>query len=1074
MPFEVDLGVGPTSVAGPEAKRLTWRSSLRIGAGRAQHLKGLGCHPGRSQMLISQCIATPAGERQESRKAKFQAEVDGLKKELYLLEAELEDVVLDGFEDSPYNRDLARRPRRKMRRKELQTQRSESEPALRLHRHSPAQQGSSPKDLLRGRDFPSPDGSKLQSHGGRGVARDASRRSKSQPHQESQRLPPLQGADQVSGGSFPRRGCLSPARNHDRPPQLSVTLPAIDAATEGGSKAEFLMQTLSSPSPKRRTLQSQALWQICSTAHSISEELDRTCAQLERFREDDWASKVLSNVEDEASASREWCSGVDAMESPAHRSASGDFLDESASVALSRRASSDMIEPVLDEARLQAAFSKFTEPGTKDLSIDNLPQLLRFLGHPLLGTAEQDAQDIAKDITMYEYLNFDEFFSFMQKYIEYEREHFHEVFNTFDKDESGELSIGELRKLLQDLEIMTLSAMFKEALQAVDVDCNGQLNFKEFLKFLRIYTKNEGFTEKETSEIKQIVSQVGYVYSVGSKALESLQLPVDLLEEVLVRFFGMHAAQDAHKLLEELAERNKLNNPDGGIDSEPEMITLPDILLYARRIREIHYHRLKSFQAEDQSTNDMTSVLYRSTSIFMCKQNEHKANQKVVIRGSTLAEFARFDSNNDDKIDERELKKALLKMGYEPLTMVIHEILDEVLPEPWTAGRELEFDEFFDFLLVYRQREGFLKSEVEMLRRIFFNFDEDNSGSVSTLELGDVFRYMGYSPSVDELKHYILMVDEDRSNELNFKEFLKLMQVHRSSVIQGMRNAFVACMDKKTDTLPRAQVRSALEKLGHHSPSKELIQRLPSVAMDFDDFVRLVDECHQVLVAEQRKRAGFSDSELEKISETFNNFDKDGSGDINKSEMHLLFQAFGWQPKTQQEQRDIFGHLDRARALAREAGVQDTSPDGAATVKLWEFVQLWRMIQRQQEGAQEKMMARLAHELKFTLPEVTEFREIFLHWINVRQHEADENDDGDTLHLEHDSDEGIERETVRRICRSMGVKLTTVIKQRLDKELDLLLDGNKTLDFQAFLHLMRWIIDTGFGGICPAERPSLR
>eukprot|EP00439_Symbiodinium_sp_Y106_P034486 s7348_g4.t1 len=41
----------------------------------------------------------------------------------------------------------------------------------------------------------------------------------------------------------------------------------------------------------------------------------------------------------------------------------------------------------------------------------------------------------------------------------------------------------------------------------------------------------------------------------------------------------------------------------------------------------------------------------------------------------------------------------------------------------------------------------------------------DGSGSISTLELSDIFREFGYRISVEALHHYIDRVDEDGSNQ---------------------------------------------------------------------------------------------------------------------------------------------------------------------------------------------------------------------------------------------------------------------------------------------------------------------
>mmetsp|Transcript_110364 Transcript_110364/g.202326 ORF Transcript_110364/g.202326 Transcript_110364/m.202326 type:complete len:225 (+) Transcript_110364:1872-2546(+) len=200
---------------------------------------------------------------------------------------------------------------------------------------------------------------------------------------------------------------------------------------------------------------------------------------------------------------------------------------------------------------------------------------------------------------------------------------------------------------------------------------------------------------------------------------------------------------------------------------------------------------------------------------------------------------------------------------------------------------------------------------------------------------------------------------------------------------------------------------------------------------------------------------------MEEILELFRRFDKDGSGDIDCTELQLIFAAFGWAPKTEEEQQDIYGRLDRARALAREAGVEEVSPFGSGFVTKWEYVQLARMIRRQQETAHERHMAKLAQELRFSMPEVSEFHEVFLFWLKEEEQSDEEEEEGDAAK----PDKALSRDIVRRLIRTMGVRFTTETKETLDRQLEVFAGDSVDIDFPAFLHLMRWILDTNFGGL---------
>jgi len=696
----------------------------------------------------------------------------------------------------------------------------------------------------------------------------------------------------------------------------------------------------------------------------------------------------------------------------------------------------------ISEERLKHAFLNFVEPGTFDLAIQNLLELLRYVGHPVISSTGEAVEDLVREITTYEYLDYDEYISFMERYAEYEKEHFHEVFHNYDDDGSGELDLRELRQLLKEVGIMTLSGMFSEAIEVVDVDNNGQLDFEEFLKFLKIYQRNEGFTSEEVEDICESIDQLRDSEFVPPE--RGPGIPVELLADILIRFFGVHTTDDANDLQQKLIDRHVLHNPHA---NPSFMLSVTDVLLCGRQLREKYYHDLKNPPKEEAVPGGSST----------------RVSLQVLNRASVV-EFEKYDEDGDRKISQPELRRALKKMEYEPLSEVLDEILDEVLPEEEeeeNPDRVLEFDEFFDFLLVYRQREGFLKEEVQEYKDIFHNYDEDNSGDVSTLELGDIFRYIGYSLTVDELKRYILLVDEDRTNELNFREFLRLMHLHRNNVIRRIRDAFNMAMDIRLEIVNRSGALKALQDLGHTDLPKESISEIPDEC-EFEDFVHLADKFHKEKVLRERKKAGFSETELDYILELFNRFDTDGGGSLDCKELQGVFTAFGWVPKDREEAEEIFGRLDLARKLAREAGVEDTTELGSTEINAWEFVQLARMIRKQQETAEERAMTKLATELRFTMPEVNEFREVFTYWLK----DGKDSDESESEEEDGTKKEGaLSRDIVRHLIRRMGVRFTTESKDLLDKQLEVVGKGSLEIDFQAFLHLMRWLLDTDFGGL---------
>ena len=71
--------------------------------------------------------------------------------------------------------------------------------------------------------------------------------------------------------------------------------------------------------------------------------------------------------------------------------------------------------------------------------------------------------------------------------------------------------------------------------------------------------------------------------------------------------------------------------------------------------------------------------------------------------------------------------------------------------------------------------ENLSEETINQFHTIFELFDKDNSGSITTKELGTVMRNLGQNPSEEELKQMIREVDLNGNGTIDFKEFMCLM-----------------------------------------------------------------------------------------------------------------------------------------------------------------------------------------------------------------------------------------------------------------------------------------------------------
>ena len=65
--------------------------------------------------------------------------------------------------------------------------------------------------------------------------------------------------------------------------------------------------------------------------------------------------------------------------------------------------------------------------------------------------------------------------------------------------------------------------------------------------------------------------------------------------------------------------------------------------------------------------------------------------------------------------------------------------------------------------------------QIEEFKEAFLIFDLDHDNTISTDELAQVMRSMGYTPTQAEVEEMIREVDADGNGSLDFSEFLTLM-----------------------------------------------------------------------------------------------------------------------------------------------------------------------------------------------------------------------------------------------------------------------------------------------------------
>merc|ERR1712118_30777 len=106
----------------------------------------------------------------------------------------------------------------------------------------------------------------------------------------------------------------------------------------------------------------------------------------------------------------------------------------------------------------------------------------------------------------------------------------------------------------------------------------------------------------------------------------------------------------------------------------------------------------------------------------------------------------------------------------------------------------------------------------------------------------------------------------------------------------------------------------------------------------WNEFLAMVEGYQELELVEFRKRAGFSDHEVEEFREIFDSYDKDGGGALTFKELMPLLKDLGKAPQTPSQQQML---IDLVKAI---------DEDGSGEIGFIEFLQLMRKFTEESEA----------------------------------------------------------------------------------------------------------------------------
>jgi len=728
-------------------------------------------------------------------------------------------------------------------------------------------------------------------------------------------------------------------------------------------------------------------------------------------------------------------------------------------------------------AWVQKAVKRYQAPHSSDMHKDYLKDFLRYLGY--IATSDEQVMELAGEVVKYSEMDSEEVLTFVERYAEGWHSKLKEAFKVHAVD--GELATHDvLRKMMVDVGYMPHRAALDEAVHMVTgfedtrSTLGEGLTFNEFLEVLVAYRGVHGFSGSELVKLKasfESFESAPLVVSPKGSATSLLGgngLRVHLVVDALTHVFGTHAEAHAVSVIARMHGGDGLCRTTARRVGAADTIAIDEFVTLARCVRE----------AEQDS-------------------------QSAIFRGM-----------HEERVQACEVRCLMQQIGYEPLDAVIQEVLEDLgIEEDGT----LDFNDFFHFVQAFKECDGLPACEVEMYEDAFQQFDTDDSGCMDVIELGNVMRNLGYNLSHADLHLLSDRMDVNRSGRLEMPEFLRMMGAHREADIKRLRVAFDEYVPRELafvhrGLLPQNQLFGALENVTDGLLPKQVKKAVKGWKVSgatFDEFVGLADDARRINLEDRRRNAGFKEAEVRYFRRIFVTCDKDGSGDIDASEITGLLLILGMKIRTREEQHAVMNKLDEARDFAAAAGVKEVTAKGSANFGFWELVQLMRMLKSDSDKASDELVMATAQELGFPPTELEQFRKIFIKWSRedaldgtmspesspvrrqgsktspVRRGSKGPSNATATrstvvatsVDLEEGPppEEGLSTDALCALLKSMGMSMTLTQKGALEKQVAKVetTEGG-LLSLVGFLRMMRWLLDSDFAGINGAAADAVQ
>jgi calmodulin len=132
----------------------------------------------------------------------------------------------------------------------------------------------------------------------------------------------------------------------------------------------------------------------------------------------------------------------------------------------------------------------------------------------------------------------------------------------------------------------------------------------------------------------------------------------------------------------------------------------------------------------------------------------------------------------------------------------------------------------------------FDENEMVEFRAAFNMFDIDGGGTIETHELKEVLTALGESPTDDDIREMIILVDENKDGVVDFDEFITLMRLRMGESAddaeQNLRDVFDIFDADGSGLIDRHEMASLMKKLAQGLSEEEITAIMEEVDVDGD------------------------------------------------------------------------------------------------------------------------------------------------------------------------------------------------------------------------------------------------